>query len=156
MPDRHTRGLRTFAPLMLILLAASLVATLFLGTSPFVALLVRLGLLPASSLNADTTWHLSILWFSGGLLVLIVGFVLLFAHNIARKGAWLFASGLALLVVGSGPIFLVGLASQFGLTADPNPNPVFLGILAFLTFLPAMVLAITGVILFTVGKVWRK
>ena len=146
------RGLRAFAFVMLILLAAALVATVIFGTSPAVALLVRLGALPASSLNPKSAGLLSILWFSGGLLLLTVGAVLLFAHNAARKGAWLFASGLVLLIAGSGPLWLVGLASHFGLTADPNPNPIFLGILAFLTFVPAMFLVITGAILFAVGK----
>jgi hypothetical protein len=137
---------------MLILLAAALVATTIFGTSPTVALLVRLGALPASSLDPETAGLLSILWFSGGLLLLIVGLVLLFAHNAARKGAWLFASGLVLLIAGSGPLWLVGLASHFGFTADPNPNPIFLGILAFLTFVPAMFLVVSGAILFAVGK----
>jgi len=138
---------------MLALLAAALVATVIFGTSLPIMLLVRLGVLPASSLNPGTAGPLSFIWFSGGLLMLIVGPVLLFAHNIARKGAWLFASGLVLLVAGTGPLWFVGLASQFGLSADPNPNPIFLGILAFLTFLPAMFLVVSGAILFVVGKV---
>jgi len=138
---------------MLALLAAALAATVIFGTSLPIMLLVRLGVLPASSLNPDTAGPLSFIWFSGGLLVLIVGLVLLFAHNIARKGAWLFASGMVLLVAGTGPLWFVGLASQFGLSADPNPNPIFLGILAFLTFLPAMFLVVSGAILFVVGKV---
>ena len=146
------RGLRAFAFVMLVLLAAALVATTIFGTGPAVVFLVRLGALPASSLDPETAGPLSLLWFSGGLLLLIVGLVLLFAHNAARKGAWLFASGLVLLIAGSGPLWLVGLASRFGLTADPNPNPIFLGILAFLTFVPAMFLVVSGAILFAVGK----
>ena len=138
---------------MLALLAAALSATAIFGTSLPIMLLVRLGVLPASSLNPGTVGSLSFIWFSGGLLVLIVGLVLLFAHNIARKGAWLFASGIVLLVAGTGPLWFVGLASQFGLSADPNPNPIFLGILTFLTFLPAMFLVVSGAILFVVGKV---
>lgn len=156
MSDVQARGLRRFASSMLILLAAGLVATAIVGISPAVALLVWLGVLRASSRDAHAIGQLSIIWFSGGLLVLIVGLVLLLARNIARLGAWLFASGLALLIVGSGPLWLVGLASQFGLTADPNPNPVLLGILAFLTVLPAMLLVTGGAILFTVGKVVKS
>jgi hypothetical protein len=147
------RGRRAFAFVMLALLAAALVATVIFGISLPIMLLVRLGVLPASSLNPATVGPLSFMWFSGGLIVLIVGAVLLFAHNIARKGAWLFASGVVLLVAGTGPLWFVGLASQFGLSADPNPNPIFLGILAFLTFLPAMFLVVSGAILFVVGKV---
>ena len=41
-------------------------------------------------------------------------------------------------MLGSGPLLTVGLGAQLGLTADPNPNPVFFGILAamWLMFLP--------------------
>ena len=38
--------------------------------------------------------------------------------------------GLLLLCVGTGPLLIVILAAQLGLTRDPNPNPVGFGILA--------------------------
>lgn len=52
--------------------------------------------------------------------------------------------GLFLLVIGTGPLVLVILAAEAGLTRDPNPNPIGLGILAFLTFWPAVVMIALG------------
>ena len=54
--------------------------------------------------------------------------------------------GLALFVIGSGPLLTVILLASLGLTKDPNPNPVGFGILAFFTFWPSMILMIVGVI----------
>jgi len=53
--------------------------------------------------------------------------------------------GLALLVLGSGPLLFVILIAKLGLYHDPNPNPVFLGILAGLTFWPSLLLMAVGV-----------
>ena len=39
---------------------------------------------------------------------------------------------------------VIALAS-LGFTKDPNPNPVMLGILAFLTFWPSVILMLVGV-----------
>ena len=52
----------------------------------------------------------------------------------------LFWVGFWLFVVGCGPLLAIGLAAWAGLLADPNPNPVGPGILAFLTFWPAVLL----------------
>jgi hypothetical protein len=57
----------------------------------------------------------------------------------------LFWIGLLLLVLGSGPLFTVILLASLGLTKDPNPNPVGLGIIAGLTFWPSLILIIIGV-----------
>ena len=57
----------------------------------------------------------------------------------------LFRVGLVLLVVGSGPLLSIMLVAKLGFTADPNPNPVFFGILAGLTFWPALILLALGV-----------
>jgi hypothetical protein len=50
----------------------------------------------------------------------------------------LFRAGLILFVVGSGPLLLIMAAASLGLTRDPNPNPVGFGMLAALTFWPAI------------------
>lgn len=52
----------------------------------------------------------------------------------------LFRIGLVIFLLGSGPLLLVMAASTLGLTADPNPNPVLLGILAMFTFWPSILL----------------
>jgi hypothetical protein len=54
--------------------------------------------------------------------------------------------GLGLLIVGTGPLLLVVVAAALGLWPDPNPNPIGLGLLSFLTFWPAMICIVVGVI----------
>ena len=56
----------------------------------------------------------------------------------------LFWVGVILLVLGSGPLLTIILLAWLGLTKDPNPNPVGLGIIAFLTFWPSVILMIVG------------
>ena len=46
---------------------------------------------------------------------------------------------LTLLVLGSGPLFGIILFAKLGLTSDPDPNPIFPGMLAGLTFWPAVI-----------------
>ena len=53
--------------------------------------------------------------------------------------------GAIVFVLGSGPLIAVMLAAALGLTADPNPNPVGFGILAFLTFWPAVIMMLVGI-----------
>jgi len=55
-------------------------------------------------------------------------------------------AGTALLVLGSGPLLLIMAAADLGLTRDPNPNPVAFGILAGLTFWPALILIAVGIV----------
>jgi hypothetical protein len=54
--------------------------------------------------------------------------------------------GLLLLCLGTGPLLIVVLAAQFGLTRDPNPNPIGFGILAFFTFWPSVLLIVIGIV----------
>lgn len=53
-------------------------------------------------------------------------------------------AGLLILVIGTGPLVVTMLLASAGLTADPNPNPVGFGILAFLTFWPGLILTVIG------------
>lgn len=52
--------------------------------------------------------------------------------------------GMATLGLGTGPLVVTMLVASAGLTADPNPNPVGFGILAFLTFWPGVILTVIG------------
>jgi hypothetical protein len=63
-----------------------------------------------------------------------------------RSGSRFLWIGVGLLCLGTGPLFIVILAAQFGLTRDPNPNPVGFGILAFFTFWPSVLLIVVGII----------
>ena len=58
----------------------------------------------------------------------------------------LFWIGLALLVIGTGPLLLAVVASELGFTRDPNPNPIGFGLLTFLTFWPAVILIVWGLV----------
>lgn len=58
----------------------------------------------------------------------------------------LVTSGVILLLVGTGPLASVMFAGKLGLIADPNPNPVGFGILAFFTFWPSIFLIVAGVL----------
>ena len=53
--------------------------------------------------------------------------------------------GVALLLCGSGPLLAIVAAAKLGFTHDPDPNPVFFGMLAGLTFWPAVILILVGV-----------
>jgi hypothetical protein len=57
-----------------------------------------------------------------------------------------FKIGFWLFVLGSGPLLLTILAADLGLTSDPNPNPIGYGILAGLTFWPAIICLIVGIV----------
>lgn len=46
--------------------------------------------------------------------------------------------GLALVLFGWGPLLAVIVLSEIGLWPDPNPNPIGLGLLFFVTFWPAV------------------
>lgn len=54
--------------------------------------------------------------------------------------------GLALFILGSGPLLFIIAAASIGLWPDPNPNPVGPGILAFFTFWPSIVCIVVGVL----------
>jgi len=56
----------------------------------------------------------------------------------------LFWAGIALLVIGTGPLLAIGTAASLGLLSDPNPNPIGFGLLAFFTFWPAIILIVWG------------
>ncbi len=58
----------------------------------------------------------------------------------------LFWIGLAILVLGTGPLVSITLAAMLGLTADPDPNPVGLGMLAGITFWPGIAVTAIGIL----------
>jgi hypothetical protein len=62
-----------------------------------------------------------------------------------RRVSRLFWIGLALFLLGSGPLLLIILLARLGFTHDPNPNPVAFGILAGLTFWPSLILMVVGI-----------
>lgn len=58
--------------------------------------------------------------------------------------SWLYRCGVALLAVGAGPLVLFIIAEKLGLVADPNPNPIGLGLLFFVTAPISAVLILVG------------
>lgn len=67
----------------------------------------------------------------------------------------LFWIGLALLVLGTGPLLLIVVAAELGLTSDPNPNPIGPGLLAFVTFWPAVILIAWGLVT-SLLRYWKR
>jgi hypothetical protein len=61
------------------------------------------------------------------------------------QSAWV-KVGLGLLVIGAGPLLFIIAAATLGLWPDPNPNPVGPGLLFGLTFWPAIICIVVGVI----------
>jgi hypothetical protein len=55
-------------------------------------------------------------------------------------------AGLALVVLGWGPLWVIILLAGIGLWPDPNPNPIGPGILFFLTAWPAIICLAIGVV----------
>jgi hypothetical protein len=54
-------------------------------------------------------------------------------------------AGLILFAAGSGPLLVTILLAAFGMTKDPNPNPVGFGLLAAFTFWPSLLLLGMGI-----------
>ena len=59
------------------------------------------------------------------------------------RAVWI---GLGMLILGTGPLLAVIALAWLGLTSDPNPNPVGLGILCVLTLYPSLGLMAIGVV----------
>ena len=62
-----------------------------------------------------------------------------------RQSRWI-QIGIGLLIVGTGPLLFIIVAAAIGLWPDPNPNPIGPGLLFFITFWPAILCIIVGVI----------
>lgn len=51
----------------------------------------------------------------------------------------LFKIGFWMFVIGCGPLIAIIVLAAIGLWPDPNPNPIGPGLLAFVTFWPAVI-----------------
>jgi hypothetical protein len=58
----------------------------------------------------------------------------------------MFRVGVGLLILGASPLVLIVVAAAIGLWPDPHPNPVGPGLLFALTFWPAVICIVVGVI----------
>jgi hypothetical protein len=54
--------------------------------------------------------------------------------------------GAALLIFGTGPLLFIIAAAAVGLWPDPDPNPIGPGLLAAVTFWPAVICIAVGVV----------
>ena len=61
--------------------------------------------------------------------------------------------GLGLFIVGAGPLLFIMAAAALGIWPDPNPNPVGPGLLCALTFWPAVICTLVGVVRVRKGRV---
>ena len=137
----NAAALQRLVPWGVMLLGAATLALATWGLDPVVELLERIGLPVDVGGYAITL----ILLFGAGLLLLIVALLLALARarNTARL---LIGSGLALLILGNGPLFAIKAAARLGLTRDPDPFPVSEDMLAQFTFIPAIALLICGLV----------
>jgi hypothetical protein len=55
--------------------------------------------------------------------------------------------GLWVLALGCGPLLLFMVANAIGLVSDPDPNPVGLGLLFFVSIWPGAALVVAGFML---------
>jgi len=60
--------------------------------------------------------------------------------------SWWVRLGVALLILGSGPLLFVIVAADAGLWPDRNPNPIGPGLLFFFTFWPAVTCILIGIV----------
>ncbi|MEN3976719.1 hypothetical protein [Emcibacter sp. SYSU 3D8] len=58
----------------------------------------------------------------------------------------LFWIGIAILVLGTGPLLGFAAADELGLISDPHPNPIGLGILAGITIWPGIAMTAIGIL----------
>jgi len=59
--------------------------------------------------------------------------------------------GLAMIILGTGPLLFIIAAAAIGLWPDPNPNPIGPGMLALLTFWPSLICLALGIV-----RVWLR
>jgi uncharacterized membrane protein YgdD (TMEM256/DUF423 family) len=98
---------------------------------------------PPSSLRLPVT---ALLLFVVPPLALLAWIALSGSHKAEYwRSTWV-RSGLRLVAVAAVPLLLVVLAAASGLLADPNPNPIGLGLLFFAGGLVGTVLVAVGVI----------
>jgi hypothetical protein len=57
-----------------------------------------------------------------------------------------FKIGLAIVVLGSAPLFGIIVLAKIGLWPDPDPNPIGPGLLCFVSFWPGVILMCVGVL----------
>ena len=60
-------------------------------------------------------------------------------------------TGMAILVLGSGPLIAIILLAKIGLLRDPNPNPIGPGLLFIVSFWPGVFVLLVGLL-----KVWWR
>jgi hypothetical protein len=65
--------------------------------------------------------------------------------SMRARDSGLFRAGIALLVIGCGPLVGFLIVQNIGLISDPNPNPIGLGLLAFFTLPISILLIALGV-----------
>jgi hypothetical protein len=132
------------APGLLAVAGVAMIALATVGLRILAAILAVFGLTFGTNDGAIGAIMLSLV--GGGIVVLIAALVVALTRRGRSTAKWLIGSGLALLCLGSGPLAFWIVAAKLGLIADSNPNPVFEGMLAGATFLPALILLISGLV----------
>ena len=147
MTNGTTSQTRRLGPWAMVAAGAGMIALATIGLRVLFAALAWLGVGVAT--HQAQIGAIIMTLIAGGILMVLLGAILLLARTGSGKAAWLIGSGLVLLVVGSGPLAFAILTSS-----DPNPNPVLQGMLAGVTFTPAIILLICGLVV--LANHWRR
>jgi hypothetical protein len=139
MTDATTSQTRRLLPWIMVGAGVGMIALATIGLRVLFAALAWVGITMAA--HQAMIGAIIMALVAIGILVSVLGAILLLARTGSGKAAWLIGSGLVLLVLGSGPLAFVMLTAT-----DRNPNPIFEGMLAGVTFLPAVVLLICGLV----------
>lgn len=148
MTNGTTSPTRKLVPWTMVGLGAGMIALATVGLRVLFAVLAWAGFSISSHQAEIGGIIMSLIAF--GILVLLLGVTLLAARTGSGRAAWLIGSGLLLLVLGSGPLAFALLTAR-----DPNPNPIFAGMLMGVTFMPAIVLLICGLVVLA-NHWWRR
>ena len=126
-------------PWIMVGAGAGMIALATIGLRVLFAALAWLG--PSAARHDGTIGAVIMTLIAGGIVTSVLGAILLLARTGSGKATWLIGSGLVLLVVGSGPLAFAVLTAS-----DRNPNPILEGMLAGVTFMPAVILLICGLV----------
>jgi hypothetical protein len=142
--DRNETPAQRRGPWALVAAGVAMIALATVGMRALMAVLHGFGL--ATETYDVVIGTIVINLIGGGVVVFLVGLILALVRSRVARSIWLIGSGLVLLLGGSGPLVVVLVSAQLGLTADRNPNPVLQGVLASVTLLPAVILIICGLV----------
>lgn len=102
-----------------------------------------------TELRPPSAWRLPIvllLTISAPLLAVVAWIFLSGSQRRTYWRSWWTRGGLAVAVIGSLPLLVVGIAAALGLWPDPRPNPVGFGLLFVFSAALGSLMALVGIL----------